>query len=96
VGSSVKVAANGQGKFEIYLRTMLGWDRVGLEDGTIEFSSVLWDYAAGRYGFDAEVFDANYFDQEPVIETRQIIKAINEELFIDDLLINRNQAQRRK
>jgi hypothetical protein len=92
VGSSVKVTANGQGKFEIYLRTALGWDRVGLEDGTIEFSSVLWDYAAGGFGFDVEVFDANYFDQEPVIETRQIIKAINEELFIDELLINRNQA----
>jgi hypothetical protein len=92
VGSSVKVTANGQGKFEIYLRTVLGWDRVGLEDGTIEFSSLLWDYAAGGYGFDVEVFDANYFDQEPVIETRQIIKAINEELFIDNLLINRNQA----
>jgi hypothetical protein len=92
VGSSVKVTANGQGKFEIYLRTDLGFDRVGLEDGTIEFSSVLWDYAAGGYGFDAEVFDANYFDQEPVIETRQIIKAINEDLFIDDLLIERNRA----
>jgi hypothetical protein len=92
VGSSVKVTANGQGKFEIYLRTNTGWDRVGLEDGTIEFSSVLWDYASGGFGFDAEVFDANYFDQEPVAETRQIIKAINEELFIDDLLIERNQA----
>jgi hypothetical protein len=92
VGSSVEVTSNGQGKFEIYLRTAVGWDRVGLEDGTIEFSSVLWDYAAGGFGFDVEVFDANYFDQEPVIETRQIIKAINEELFIDDLLINRNQA----
>ena len=92
VGSSVKVTANSQGKFEIYLRTDTGWNRVGLEDGTIKFSSVLWDYVAGGYGFDAEVFDANYFDQEPVVETRQIIRAINEDLFIDNLLIERNQA----
>ena len=92
VGSSVKVTANSQGKFEIYLRTDLGFSRVGLEDGTIEFSSVLWDYVAGGYGFDTEVFDANYFDQAPVIETRQIIRAINEDLFIDDLLIERNRA----
>jgi len=91
VGSSVKVTANGQGKFEIYLRTDIGWDRVGLEDGTIEFSSVLWNYAAGGFGFDVDVFDANYFDQEPVIETRYILRAINEELFIDDLLIERNR-----
>jgi hypothetical protein len=92
VGSSVKVTANGQGKFEIYLRTSTGWDRVGLQDGTIKFDSVLWDYTAGGYGFDAEVFDANYFDQEPTIETRYILRAINEELFIDDLLIDRNRA----
>jgi hypothetical protein len=91
VGSSVEVTANSQGKFEIYLRTELGWDRVVLEDGTIEFDSVLWDYQAGGFGFDVEVFDANYFDQEPVIETRQIIEAINQDLFVDDLLIERNQ-----
>ena len=92
VGSSVKVTANGQGKFEIYLRTATGFDRVGLEDGTIKFSSVLWDYALGGYGFDTEVFDAGYFDQEPSVETRFILRAINEELFTDDLLIERNRA----
>ena len=92
VGSSVRVTANGQGKWEIYLRTVTGWDRVGLQDGTIAFSAELWDYALGRFGFDVEVFDAQYFDQEPVIETRKIIQAINQELFIDDLLIERNRA----
>lgn len=92
VGSSVKVNANAQGKWEIYLLTDTGWQRVGLQDGTIEFSAELWDYQIGRFGFDVEVFDAQYFDQEPVIETRKIIQAINEELFIDDLLIERNRA----
>ena len=91
-GSSVKVSNNGLGKYEIYLRTDLGWNRVGLEDGTIEFNQELWNYSAGNFGFDVEVFDAQYFDQEPVIETRQIIKAINEELFINELLIERNRA----
>ena len=92
VGSSVKVTANAQGKFEIYLRTDLGWDRVGLEDGTIQFSETLWNYALGRYGFDVEVFDAQYYDQEPVIETRKIIQAINDELFVDELAIERNRS----
>jgi hypothetical protein len=91
-GSSVKVTANSQGKFEIYLRTATGFDRVGLQDGTIEFSAQLWDYALGRFGFDVEVFDAQYYDQEPVIETRKIIQAINEELFIDELQIERNRS----
>jgi hypothetical protein len=92
VGSSVKVTANAQNKWEIYQRTDLGWDRVGLESGTIAFDQTLWDYAVGRFGFDVEVFDAQYFDAEPVIETRKIIQAINEELFIDDLAIHRNRA----
>ena len=91
VGSSVRVTANAQGKFEIYVKTDLGWERVALEDGTIEFSAELWDYALGRFGFDVEVFDAQYFDQEPVIETRKIIQAVNQELFIDDLAIERNR-----
>jgi len=92
VGSSVRVTANAQGKYEIYLLTDISWERVVLQDGTIEFSAELWDYQIGRFGYDIEVFDAQYFDQEPVTETRKIIQAINEELFIDDLAIERNRA----
>jgi hypothetical protein len=92
IGSSVKVTANAQGKYEIYLRTDTGWERVVLQDGTIEFSAELYDYALGRFGFDLEVFDAQYYDQEPVTETRKVIQAINEELFVDDLAIERNKA----
>ena len=92
IGSSVKVTTNAQGKFEIYLLSASGWERVGLEDGTIEFSESLWNYLAGNFGFSVEVFDAQYFDQDPVTETRKIIQAINEELFIDDLAIERNRS----
>jgi hypothetical protein len=92
VGSSVRVSANAQGKFEIYLRTDLGWERVGLEDGTLQFKEELWNYSVGNFGFDVEVFDAQYFDQEPVIETRKVIQAINEELLVDELAIERNRA----
>lgn len=91
IGASVKVTANGQGKFEIYRRGVLGYDRVALQDGTISFSDTLWNYALGGFGFDTTVFDNTYFDQEPVTETRNIIRSINEELFVEDLLIERNQ-----
>ena len=92
VGSSVKVTANAQGKFEIYLRTDLGWERVGLQDGTIAISNVLYDYGLGRYGWDVEVWDAQYWDQEPVVETRKVLEAINQDLLIGDLLVERNKA----
>lgn len=91
-GSSVRVSANGQGRYEIYQLQNTQWTRVALENGTIQFNSTLWDYAAGRYGFDLEVFDSQFFDQEPVTETRRVIQAINEELLIDDLSIERNRA----
>jgi hypothetical protein len=90
-GSSVKVAANAQGKFEIYVFEAGVYTRVGLESGTIAISPEIWDYSIGRFGFDVEVFDAQYFDQEPVTETRRIIQAINQEIFIDDLAIERNR-----
>jgi hypothetical protein len=92
LGSVVEVEANAQGKFEWYQLQDIGWVRVALQDGTIEFSAELWDYALGRFGFDLEVFDAQYFDQEPVIETRKIIQAINQELLVEELAIERNRA----
>ena len=100
-GSIVQVHANAQGKWEWYVygyisidtgAVVYNWQRVALQDGTIAFSDVLWNYQLGRFGFDVEVFDAQYFDQEPVIETRKIIQSINEELLIDDLAIERNRA----
>ena len=90
-GSSVKVTANAQGKFEIYLREDNSWQRVGLQDGTIEISAEIYDYLLGRFGWDAEVFDAQYFDQDPTTETRKILQALNQEIFIDELLIYRNE-----
>ena len=97
LGSSVQVSSNGVGKWEIYLRiatigSASDWQRVGLEDGTIAFSESLWNYAVGGFGFDVEPFDAQFYDQYPAIETRKIIQAINQELLIDELLIERNQA----
>jgi len=92
IGRSVKVLNNGQGKFEIYQRTVDGWALVGIENGTIQVSESLWNYSLGPYGFDAEVFDSQYFDKSPIIETRKIIQAINEELFINELQIERNRA----
>lgn len=89
--STVKVLDNAAGKFEIYQLIAGDWVRVALEAGTIAINPEIWDYALGRFGFDVEVFDAQYYDQEPVTETRKIIQSINQELFIDDLAIERNR-----
>jgi hypothetical protein len=90
-GDSVKVIANSFGKYEIYQYTNSNWLRVVVEDGTVAISNLVWDYAAGRFGFDLEVFDSQRFDQNPIIETRQILRALNEQIFINELLIYRNE-----
>ena len=90
-GSAVRVTANNIGRWEVYRYRDQVWTRVALEDGTIAFKAELWNYELGRFGFDSEVFDAQYYDQAPTIETRKILEAINQELLIDDLAIERNQ-----
>ena len=92
-GEFAKVTANAEGKWEIYRYENDGtWSRVAVQTGTIQISDIIYDYAKGKFGFDSEVFDNQYFDQEPIIETRQIVQAINQELLIGDLLIERNRA----
>jgi len=87
------VQANSFGKQEVYQysTTTSEWTRVFLEDGTVAIDSTIWNYADGNFGFDVEVFDAQRFDQAPNIETRQILKALNEEIFTTDLQKFRNE-----
>jgi hypothetical protein len=84
IGSVAKVTANSQGRWELYLYTDLGWERVGLQNGTVSISNTLYNY--GLNGATV------VFADEPHTETRKIIQAINEQLLIDELLIDRNKA----
>ena len=93
VGTIVTVAANGAGNSETYIYVGADvWVRIGLTNGTIEFSSNLWDYAAANLGFGGDFFDTIPYDEYPSTETRYIIRALNEEIYINELLINRNKS----
>ena len=87
------VQANSFGKQEVYQysTTTSEWTRVFLEDGTVAIDSTIWNYADGNFGFDVEVFDAQRFDQAPNIETRQILQALNQEIFTTNLKLFRNE-----
>ena len=92
-GLIVTVTANGDGKSETYVYTNLGtWERIGLQDGTIEFDSSLWDYATARLGFGDNFFDTTPYDTYPSQETRSIVRALNEEIYTNELLIHRNKS----
>lgn len=89
----VTVMQNGAGKSEVYRYDGNSvWTRIGLSQGTIAFKNTLWNYAAGELGFSGNFFDTAPFDQYPSEETRNIIRALNEQIYIDDLLVYRNKS----
>lgn len=93
IGTIVSVAQNSAGKSETYvLSSDYTWNRIGLEDGTIEFSLSLWDYAYAKFGFGDNFFDTTPYDEYPSEETRNIIRALTEQIYTDELLIHRNKS----
>ena len=93
VGLIVSVQTNGVGKGETYVYTSTGtWERIGLQDGTIAFNAALWDYETYRLGFGDNFFDTSVFDLYPSEETRYIVRALNEEIYTNELLIHRNKS----
>ena len=92
-GLIVTVNRNGAGFQETY-RYDSGldtWERIGLQDGTIQFKTDLWDYASARLGFGDNFFDTTPFDTYPSEETRSITRFLNEEL-PSEIFAFRNQG----
>jgi hypothetical protein len=82
---------NGSQEYYVYGTDRL-WTRIGLQNGTIEFNSTLWDYAEAKLGFGDNFFDTSLYDEYPSEETRYIVRALNEQIYIDDLLVFRNKS----
>lgn len=91
-GTIVTVAQNSEGFNETYIYEDGIWNRIGLQNGTIRFKSELYDYQEGQFGFGGDFFSTSPFDSYPSEETRWILRAINEQIFTNDLLIYRNQS----
>ena len=86
VGKHVKVTNADTGGWKLFMKTADGWTNVGTENGTIRFSTKLYDYTQDAIGFAGlDTFDDNFFDQEPSTETRKVLTALRDDLFINDL-----------
>ena len=85
-GKHVKVTNADTGGWKLFMKTTTGWTNVGTENGTIRLSTKLYDYTQDATGFAGDdTFDDNFFDQEPSNETRMILTALRDDLFIGDL-----------
>jgi len=84
----VKVLNNGQGKWlllEVFPNVI---STVGIQSGTIELTENLYNLASYGMGFGNDNFDAHRFDQNPGIEIRNILSALHNDLFINQLREN--------
>jgi hypothetical protein len=91
VGKHVKVTSADTGGWKLFMKTATGWANVGTENGTIRLSTKLYDYSQDATGFAGQdSFDDNFFDQDPSTETRKILTALRDDLFINDLAIEYN------
>jgi hypothetical protein len=91
IGKHVKVTSADTGGWKLFMKTADGYTNVGTENGTIRLSTKLYDYSQDATGFAGDdTFDDNFFDQEPAIETRKILTALRDDLFINDLAVEYN------
>ena len=91
-GLIVTVETNGNGQSETYIYQDNMWNRIGLQNGTIQFNSSLWNYPEIRVGFGDSFFDTTPFSEFPSEETRHIIRSLTEEIYTNELRIHRNKS----
>ena len=82
-GDYVKILDNGQGNWFIIQVFSNIVNTVAIQNGTIEFKDSLWNLADNNMGFGADDFDTGRFDQNPSLETREIIDIIKNNIFIN-------------
>jgi len=91
VGKHVKVTSADTGGWKLFMKVADGYTNVGTENGTIRLSTKLYDYTQDATGFAGDdTFDENFFDQEPATETRKILTALRDDLFVNDLAVEYN------
>ena len=85
-GKHVKVTSADTGGWKLFMKTSTGYVNVGTENGTIKLSKKLYDYTIDNTGYAGDdTFDDNFFDQEPIIETRNVLTALRDNIFIGEL-----------
>jgi len=58
---------------------------IGLENGTIQLNSALYQSSTVSTGYDGTTYDGIAFDNSPNLELRIILESLKNDIFIDDL-----------
>jgi len=95
LGQIVKIDNIGNGGWLLLKRTAetnstdytIDYDTIGRENGTIEINSKLYNVIENTVGYDLLGYDNRFFDTEPVTEARQIMTALKNDIFVDNLAV---------
>jgi hypothetical protein len=91
VGQVAKVKNADTGGWKLYAKTASDWINVATQNGTIQIKKDIYDYDIQNIGFAGDdVFDGNFFDNVPTTETRKILTALRDDIFVGDLKIEYN------
>jgi hypothetical protein len=99
IGDLVKINNVGSGEWLLLekinnLKTedySLNYKTVGRQNGTVQISKDLYDYAFKISGYDATIYDTQLYDSEPVDEARNILLALKKDIFVDELAVEWNK-----
>jgi hypothetical protein len=87
----VKVLTSDTGGWKIFEKTSTGFVNIATQNGTIRLNTSLYDYGLTNIGFAGlDAYDTNFFDGEPQFELRSILKALRDDIFINELSIEYN------
>ena len=95
-GDIAKVTNNDEGNFSMFRKNDTGWEEIIIERGTVRLSDSLYDYSQSNsnfevVGFDSGGFDFAVFDKFPTTEVRNIITALNQDIFVGSFKKNMNE-----
>ena len=97
IGSVVKIETIGTGGWLLLEKIdnqqnvdyTVNYKSIGRQNGTICLSSQL--YQNESVGYDKQIYDTSFYDREPSEEIKIILKAIEENLFVDQLEVEWNK-----
>ena len=97
-GQLVKIAEYGTGGWAVLERVTTGaeilgkYRLVGKQNGTIKIDLTIENATNGQNGYDAgPYYDNTTYDNQPIVELRNIFTAIKEDIFVNDLRVEWNK-----
>jgi hypothetical protein len=86
-GDIIRIENTGNGLWQqVLVNDQSQFDTIGIQNGTIQLSQSLGNFAENSLGFGNQGYESNRFDQNPNIEIRSIVESLRDSIFKGNLL----------